>query len=147
MLRTRCLGLNTVYCATCQDVRSAGPPMRLRRRSAWLNKATVYPPRPVAPAAAPAHGPRAIAALPRRLPGRTRPAPISFGQAISLHGNSRTRYKLSVSVLKGAGEDGATWIDSTGGVVATQSELQLAGGNLASHAVLAAGKYKGRFTT
>ena len=117
------------------------PPKRLAEQGKWPT-----PPRTAAaaPTAAPADGPLVIA------------APQTAGQQLPPEGSYRLRARLSRGTttvrrvlveclrLKGDGEDGATWIDSTGGVVATKASYRFVG-NLALDVVPPSGKYEGIF--
>ncbi len=118
------------------------PPKRLAEQGKWPT-----PPRPVAgaPAAAPADGPF------------VNTAPQTAGQYLPPAGSYLLRTRLSRGTtkvdrvlvpclrLKGDGEDGAMWIDSNGGVVATKASYRFVGGNLALDVVPPSGKYEGNF--
>ena len=129
--------------------RSAGPPMqspppkRLAEKGKWPT-----PPRTVAgaPAAAPADGPF-VNAAPQTAGQYLPPAGSYLLRARLSRGTARVRSVLVECLrLKGDGEDGATWIDSNGDVVATKASYRFLGsGSLALDVVPPSGKYQGIF--
>ncbi len=123
-------------------MQSPPPQKRLAVQGKWPT-----PPRPVAPPAAPADGPRAIAA-PQTAGQEPPPAGSYLLRARLSRGTTKVkRVPVDCLRLKGDGEDGAIWIDSTGGVVATKASYRFTGsGSLALGVVPPSGKYEGYFS-
>ena len=119
------------------------PPKRLAEKGKWPT-----PPRTVAgaPAAAPADGPF-VNAAPQTAGQYLPPAGSYLLRARLSRGTARVRSVLVECLrLKGDGEDGATWIDSNGDVVATKASYRFLGsGSLALDVVPPSGKYQGIF--